>query len=62
MKSFRIISLAAFSMLAFAACQQAEIAPEVSSESSSGFWHAEKTSRVIADKARNFELFIMFVF
>ena len=28
MKSFRIISLAAFSMLAFAACQQAEIAPE----------------------------------
>lgn len=28
MKSFRIISLTAFSMLAFAACQQAEIAPE----------------------------------
>ena len=28
MKSFRIISLAAFSMLAFASCQQAEIAPE----------------------------------
>ena len=28
MKSFRIISLAAFLMLAFAACQQAEIAPE----------------------------------